>query len=268
MMKRYLFGLLLSLLAANAAHTEVAVLGGLTRTMTARPQDRIEGTIEFANNGDEIAYIDIYQTDYLFFADGRTLYENPGSTSRSNATWLSFSPSRVAVPAKGTASAYYELTVPDQADLNGSYWSVLMVEPVLDTSPPGMNARTGELSMGIRTVVRYAIQIITDIGDTGFSNIRVIGNRLVDIDGRSILEMDIENNGDRWLSPAVWAELYDKNGTYCGRFDSDRKRIFPSCSIRHQLDLTEVPRGSYTALMIVDNGDDRVFGASYEVRLE
>lgn len=259
--------MLLLALAAGAVRADVTVLGGLTRKITATPGDRIDGTIEFANNGEEITYVDVYQTDYLFFADGRTLYSDPGDIRRSNASWISFSPSRVAIPAKGTASVYYEMTVPDNVELSGSYWSVVMIEPVADALMPQTQKRNDEVSVGVRTIVRYAVQIITDIGETGKSSIQVSDNRLVIENGKTILQLDIENNGERWLSPSVWADLYRSDGTYVGRFESGRKRIFPSCSVRHHLDLTEVPTGSYTALMIVDNGDDRVFGANYEVRL-
>jgi hypothetical protein len=268
MMKRLLFGSLILILAAHGAYAEITVLGGLTREITAGSGERIEGTIELANNGDEVAHVDIYQTDYMFFADGRTSYDKPGSTFRSNAEWLSLSPSRVAVPAKGTASIYYQLTVPDNPGLNGSYWSIVMIEPVSNVRIPKISEKAGEISMGIRTVVRYAIQIITNMGESGTSSIQVTGNRLLNENGKTMLEMDIENNGERWLSPTVWAELYGKNGTYIGRFEGERKRIMPSCSVRHRLALAEVPKGSYTVLMIADNGDDRVFGTAYEVRLE
>ena len=65
-----------------------------------------------------------------------------------------------------------------------------------------------------------------------------------------------------------WAEIYDRDGIRVGRFESGPKRIFPNCSVRHQLDITGVPKGYYTALLIVDNGDHRVFGANYELQIE
>ncbi len=52
----------------------------------------------------------------------------------------------------------YEITVPDEVTAPGSYWSVIIVEPVDDIKPsddkPGVN---------ITSVIRYAIQVITDI---------------------------------------------------------------------------------------------------------
>ena len=266
--KELSFFVSLLVILAGPIKADVTVLGGLTHEITAEPGDRIDGAIEFANNGDETAYVDIYQTDYLFFADGRTIYGDPGSNPRSNAPWISYGTSRVAIPANGTAAASYEMIVPDSIQLSGSYWSVVMIEPVSDVSDPSSREKAGEVSVGVRTIVRYAVQIITNIGDSGNSSIEVTDNKLVTDNGSTFLQLDIENNGECWLSPSVWTDLYGNDGTYVGRFESGRKRVFPGCSVRHHLDLTGVANGYYTALMIVDNGDDRVFGANYEVRLE
>lgn len=267
-MKKFSLCISLLVVLAGPLKADVTVLGGLTHEITAEPGDRTEGAIELANNGDEIVYVDIYQTDYLFFADGRTIYGDPGGDLRSNASWISYGTTRVAIPAGGTVAVSYEMAVPDSIQLSGSYWSVVMIEPVADASASVSRGKTGEASVGVRTIVRYAVQIITNIGDTGNSSIEVTDKKLVTENGMTVLRMDFENNGERWLSPSVWADLYGSDGTYVGRFESGRKRVFPGCSVRHHLDLTGVAGGNYTALMIVDNGDDHVFGANYELRLE
>jgi hypothetical protein len=267
-MKRFIFSFLFLLILADSSFAGVTVLGGLTREMTLSPGDKFEGTIQLLNKGEDAAHVKVLQTDYVFFSDGQTFYNEPGSTPRSNAGWLSISPSRITIPPKETASFYYEVKVPELLDLKGTYWSVVMIEPVADSATRKVEEQDGKVVLGLQTVIRYAVQIITNIGETGNSNIRLIGNKLINYEGKTIFQSDIENTGDRWLSPFVWAELYNKDGIYIGRFESDRKRIFPTCSVRHHLDLTDVPKGQYTALLVIDNGDDRVFGANYQVRLE
>lgn len=253
---------------ADFSFAGVSVLGGLTREMELKSGDKFEGIIHLMNNSDNAYHVNVYQTDYLFNADGQTVYGEPGSTFRSNAKWLTVSPSRIMIPAQETVPIYYEISVPNDLDLKGTYWSVLMIEPDLSMSEPEIKEQDGKIMLGVRSVVRYAVQIITNIGRTGESNIRLIGNKLIDRGGNMILQTDIENTGDRYLSPSVWMELYDKDGLYVGRFSSNRQRIYPTCSVRHRLDLTDVPMGSYTVLLIIDNGDERVFGANYEMRLE
>ena len=143
-----------------------------------------------------------------------------------------------------------------------------MIEPLGEVGASNVKGSDGKVVLGLQTVIRYAVQIITNIGETGSSTIRLADNKVALREGKTILQTDVENVGDRWLSPAVWTEFYDKDGRCVGRFESSRQRVFPSCSVRHYFDLTAVPRGTYTALFVVDNGDDRVFGSTYEVRLQ
>jgi hypothetical protein len=267
-MKKAAFAFMILIVLSDAAFAGVSVLGGLTREVTLDPGDSHESTIQLYNNSEEAIQVNVFQTDYSFYADGSTHYDNPGSTPRSNAGWISFSPSRVTIPAGATVSIYFEMNTPASSDLSGTYWSVLMIKPVSLAAPPDIEERDGKIVLGVQTVIRYAIQMITNIGETGKSDVRLSSHELVRIDGKRILRTELENTGERWLSPDVWLELYGEDGNYVGRFKSERKRIFPSCSVSHLLDLDEVPIGRYTALIIVDNRDDRVFGATYEVRLD
>jgi hypothetical protein len=265
--KRIFCTLALTLMLAGSAARAVSVLGGLTQQITLAPGEKKEGTIKLLNKEDVVARVRISQTDYAFFADGRTLYDEPGTSNRSNAKWIDVSPMNVTIPPQESVSIFYEITAPNDPGLAGTYWSVIMVEPIADAGTTGAG-KDGKPGLGIQTIIRYAIQIISDIGDTGSSTINVTDDTVVVRDGKTLLQTDIVNVGERWLSPSVWTEFYDKAGRYVGRFDSNRQRVLPNCSVRHLFDLTSVPKGTYTALFVVDNGDDRVFGTTYEVRLQ
>jgi hypothetical protein len=265
--KRFFCTFTLALVLASSPARAVSVLGGLTHQMILAPGEKKEGTIQLFNKEDVAARVRISQTDYAFFADGRTLYDEPGSSNRSNAGWINVSPTNVTIPPNESVSIFYEITAPGDPGLTGTYWSIIMVEPIAETGT-GVEGRDGKVVLGIQTVIRYAIQIISDIGDTGSSTINVTDKKVVVRDGKTLLQTDVVNVGERWLSPSVWTEFYDKDGRYVGRFDSNRQRVLPSCSVRHLFDLTSVPKGTYTALFVIDNGDDRVFGTTYEVRLQ
>ncbi len=62
----------------------------------------------------------------------------------------------------------YTVTVPQADSLKGTYWSVLMIEPIPKASPEA----GGERTIGITAVTRYAFQIITHIEDTGLRKLR------------------------------------------------------------------------------------------------
>ena len=144
---------------------------------------------------------------------------------------------------------------------------MVMIEP-METDAQIISDKRGNGQMGVRTLVRYGVQIVTDIGDGGARDIRFRDTRLVEDGGRRLLEIDLENIGDMWLSPSFSVELYDEDGNHAFHFDSRQQRVYPGCSVRHRLDLASVPEGKYKALAIADNRDDYVFGAQYDLWIE
>lgn len=268
-MKKMIICVLLCLgIAAGTSLAEVTVIGELTHERTLKPGDAFEGVIHLKNNGAKSEQVKIFQTDYSFTADGQTLYGEPGSVERSNASWLQVSPSRVTIPPQEVVSVYFSGEAPNVEDLRGTYWSVIMVEPVPESKPIMPKEEAGKIKLGVGTIVRYAIQIVTNIRDTGESNIEIIGEKILNVEGITCLQTDIENSGERWLRPSVWVEIYNQEGLFVGRFESRRMRIYPSCSVRHLFNVTDVPDGSYKALLIIDNADEYVFGIDYELHLE
>ena len=260
--------LLVFLLLADTCFANVSVIGKLTRIQSVSPGETYEGIILLKNKGANASQVKIYQTDYFFAADGTNVYGDPDTMPRSNGRWITFSPNLLMIPPNETASVYYTVTVPEETGLNGSYWSMLMVEPSSSAGTQVLKAEEGKAELGLQVVIRYGVQIVTDIGDTGVRNIRFLDKKLVRSDTGKTLQLDIENIGERRLKPSLWTELYNTEGKNIGRFESEKKIFYPGCSVRYSLDLTEVPKGEYKALVIVDNGDENLFGAQYQLDIE
>jgi len=235
----------------------------LSEEWVVKPGQIYRGGIEIVNVGEEPSPVEIYQTDYLFNCDGQKEYGSPGELPHSNADWVVFEPAflRFTIPANSSITVPYTITVPDDLELVGTYWS--MVHVLL----PVTEAPIASKGVVIRQRFEYGIQIVTDIGDTGVRNIGIIGSKLVETDEGYSLQVDIENTGEWWVRPEAWAELYDENGAVVGRFESPRKRIYPGCSVRHQFPLAGIQSGKYKALVIFDNGDEYVWGAQYDLEL-
>ena len=106
---------------------EVIIKGSMTHEQTVLPGESYTGSIEVSNPEDKPQDVKIYQTDYLFYADGRVLYGAPGKIARSNADWISFSPKRLTIPPKDTVNIQYTVKVPDDKTMIGTYWSISMV---------------------------------------------------------------------------------------------------------------------------------------------
>ena len=149
---------------------------------------KYKGVIILRNPDDEPADVRLYQTDYTFNYDGKSDYGDPGIKPRSNASWLMLSPTRLTIPAKETAEVSYIIKVPKDQELNGTYWSMIMVEPIA-TPPPPDTTKTGKekVKMGIMTIIRYGIQIITNIGDSGERKLKFLDKKLLSKEGENDL---------------------------------------------------------------------------------
>ena len=266
-MRRGLFALTLLLVLAPASWGNLSVVGGLSREKTAGPGESYVGTIELRNDSGSACDVRVYQTDYSFQATGETFYLEPGTSTRSNARWMAVSPQWITVPGHGKASVHYTVEVPDDSVLAGSYWSLIMIEPT-ELTTQTVNADQGRGHMGVKTLLRYGIQIVTDVGADGTREVTFQDSKLIERGDLRVLEIDVENSGNAWMSPFFSVELYDDDGTHRHHFESQRQRIYPGCSVRHSIDLTEVPCGSYKVLAVVDNRDESVFGAQYDLWIE
>jgi hypothetical protein len=124
-----------------------------------------------------------------------------------------------------------------------------------------------QLVVGLQTTIRFAIQIVTEIGKGGTRSLQVKDRRIEQGGGKRALQLDIANDGERLLVPMMTVELFDKGGASIGRFDAGRARIYPACSVRAKVDLTDVPLGKYVAMVLLDSGDAQVMGAQYDLEI-
>jgi len=233
-------------------------VGKLSHKKTAQIGETYKGIILVRNSGEEEQEVKIYQTDYLFFADGSNIYGEPGKLKRSNAKWITFSPHCLIIPPRQVGVVNYTVKVPDDKSLKGTYWSMIMVEGIDKSSPEMLKPEKGKIQIGIRTVVRYGIQMITNIGDTGSRKLNFVKTKLK----KRVLQIDIENTGERALRPFVYAKLYDENGHYVGKYEGGTSGIYPGCSVRYKIDLSKIPEGKYKTLIVADCGGDHIFGAN------
>lgn len=271
-MKRFLVTLLVCVGMAVPVAGQLSVIGELSQDRDARPGETYEGIIVVKNDTDEPQEAKVYQTDYLFYFNGTNDYGEPGTTSRSNARWVTFSPASLVVPPQSSMAVNYTVTVPMDLKgqpLAGSYWSMLMIEGIGKGSAESTLPRDPtKTQMGIQQTIRYGIQLATHIPQTGEKKIHFVNAQLVTKDdGGKFLQVDIENTGDIGIRPEVYVELFDESGASVGRYEGHRYRLYPGTSVRQMINLSKAPQGEFRALVVVDTGGDDVFGAQYTIKL-
>jgi hypothetical protein len=257
----------LGAISNQVASAGIHIEGSLYQEKNTVPGAVYRGTIAISNSGATPVQTKLYRTDYIFAADGSNRYGEPGKLPRSNGGWLRLSQEQVTIPAQGVASIQYEVSVPADDTLKGSYWSMIMIEPLAAAeSPDEASLKKGQARTALTTVTRYGVQIASDIGDTGKRELRFSNPRLVEgKDGKKILSVDVSNVGERSLNPQISLDLNGAEGGAVKKVTGRRQRLYPTSSARFQLDVSAIPAGTYRALVTADAGGDDVFGSQFEL---
>ena len=243
------------------AGAQIAVVGNAVDEHEAGPGQRYVSSITVRNLTAEPQPVRIYQTDYRFSADGTSNFDSAGTVARSNAAWIRPSASSVTIPPMADVVLSYAVTVPAIDSLRGTYWSTIMVEgqPRL---PP--QARRGQIGLG--AVFRYAVQVATHLPTAGTRKVRLTRRGLLtDSTGARVLDVVVENTGERAYRPNLWVELYDGRGTLRKRIEQQRGLLYPGTSVKQRFSFGALPAGVYKALVFADTGDDTVSAAQYKL---
>jgi hypothetical protein len=261
--KPRVFVVLAFLICPVLARAQVGITNGLTQEKVCKPGEAFQSFLTLRNYGTVPEDVRIYQTDYSFTFDGKSYYDPPGKAARSNAAWITPGHKQLTIAGSSQVDLRYAAKVPDDPNLSGTYWSVIMVEVLPKAQAAQPNAPRKEPSVGITQVMRYAVQIVTHIGDTGSRKLRFIQTELLQDKAQKTFHVDVENIGERWLRPYSSLEIYNQKGELVGKFEGDRLRLFPGTSVRFKFDVSHVAEGKYKALVVLDNKDSSVFGAQY-----
>jgi hypothetical protein len=143
---------------------------------------------------------------------------------------------------------------------------MVMVEPIPAGSPEAAPDVTVQLSHSIR----YAIQIVTQIGRGGDSDVGLSFTNpgVIEEDGKRLFLVDVENTGKRWVRPSLWLELDSESGQPMCKFQGPASRLYPGTSSRFRIEIGPIPKGKYLGLVVADGTGDNLFGANVELEIE
>lgn len=245
--------------ASVSLSAQISVLGNTVEEKVAVPGETYIGTLVIRNLTKTTQPARVYQTDYVFTADGTSRFDAPGSVKRSNARWITPSTTTVMLPPSGEMTISYVVKVPPVDSLNGSYWSTIMVEGASTQA-----SKNGKQQVGLAAVMRYAVQVATHIRETGTKTVAFSNNKFtVAADSTRLLQLDVSNNGGRAYHPKMWVELYDEAGNMKNRLEQQRGLLYPGTSLRQTFVLGKLKPGTYKTIVFADTGDDQISAAQY-----
>lgn len=253
-----------------SASAAVTVSGPSTHEFLVDAGVRRAGYVTLHNVGDEPATVRLFVGDYVFGPEGGTVRDGVGIHARSAAPWIALGDEVVVIGPREDATVAYEIVVPPDLDLRGTFWALLMAEstsaPVIPSFDPEVGS-TPSAAVHVRTAVRYAVQVVVHVGDEGGPAPRVEGALLSGdgSDGRWLFAVDVANDGDRWFVPEVWLELYRPDGRFVGEFPGAGRRVFPGARERQTVALPANLAGAYLAVLLMDGGGGDVFAARFDL---
>ena len=256
-------------LVSESASAQVAVVSSTVDERVSAPGERYTGSILLRNTSAEPQEVKLYAADYSFHANGKTAYAAAGTTPRSNARWITLQTTSLVLPAHGDGAVTYTVVVPEGSDLTGTYWCMLMVE----TLPQGslesslQSTRPERTEVGLRSAVRYGIQVATHFPEAGSRTIDLAHATVVEqTGGTRSLQFDVVNTGERAYRPVLVTELYGESGQLAARLESTRGLVYPGSSVQQSFALPTLRRGSYKVLIIADTGAEQLFAAQYRMK--
>ncbi|HET9424461.1 MAG TPA: hypothetical protein VFO55_03745 [Gemmatimonadaceae bacterium] len=265
-LRSWLFSAVGVALAAHAAvaSAQISVLSSTVEEKEATRGETYTGRIVISNPTSTPQPVRIFKTDYGFHADGRTMYDDPGTTPRSNASWVTPQTERIVVPPRSEVTVPYTVTVPASDSLRGTYWSTIMVEGA--ETAPAPSGR-GQSQVGIGSIIRYAIQVATHVGAAGARTVKfenpVVGRTAT---GEATLDLVVVATGERAVKPKLSVEIYDEQGALKANGKQDRGLVYPGSSFNQHFDFGKLPAGTYKAVVFADTGDERVFATQFTIK--
>ena len=121
---------------------------------------------------------------------------------------------------------------------------------------------------GVQSKIRYAIQIVCNIGETGTTDLKFLNISQERYNDKHYLEIDVENSGQVLIKPTLSLELFDVQGNSPPIIKTEKQRIFPKSSKRYIIEINGIKPGIYQGILIADCATDDLFGVNITLHLK
>lgn len=264
MIKR-IFLLVALILPFYFLQANIVILNGLSHNYKVENGKVYKGKISIENAGQQIQDVKLFLQDITYQSNGSIQYSAPDTNSKTNAGWIQLNTNFISLKPKEKTEVFYEITVPAQINDAGSYWSVIIVEPV-----EKIKVNNEKQGINITSIVRYAIQIITDVdSENAKPNLKFEEVKIEKEQEKRILKIAISNDGTLYCKSTATIEIYNKkNGQKLETFSSLPMGLLPQTSKSFHIDITKMPPEKYNAVIIATDEDENAFAINVELEVK
>ncbi len=221
------------------------------------------GEIILENNSNNDIRVRLYKKDYSFNANGKSFYRTPGMNSRSNAEWILLQKRSLSLAPFEKVDLKYIIDIPDRQRLNGTYWSMIMVEEYEPQEKNGSKIT----EKNFKQKIRYGIQIVTNFGKKEDVKIEYKNSEVIKESGEDYtFEIDIINKGifELKMKPHIIL-INESTGKIIKKYKKKPVRLYPSTSIAIEKKLILDKTIPYKILVVVGNNRRGYYGEKYSI---
>jgi hypothetical protein len=250
---RLLCGLVCLTALAGHAHAQSLGLAPGEVRETFKPGVPFQFDLSTVNSGDTAVDMHVEITDLWFDEKNEKVFSSPGTSPRSAANWIQFVPDHFQVGPNGTQKMKAIVTPP--SDAKGGYYAVLFV-----TSKPQLSFPKSD-GKGVFTSMRIGCLVLLQAEGTEeykieLSNVKVTPP--ADTHGLSV-DFDLLNASNTHVFPVARVAVLDASRKFVAKAESKEKRFLPGQkNFMHVEWAGKLPAGSYTAVLTVAYGEDRI----------
>lgn len=256
-MQHYIFFILFTLFPI---FLDALIVNDLSFSAAMTPGESRQVKLSLINESAQPEVVSFRLCDYTCNSNGEHAFDEPGNTQgRSNASWIRLNSDTLTLAPGQKEEFFYVIDAPQDSSLDGSYWSVLLIEP----STPVSKLRNEVEGFHIDVKVRYAHHIVTTVG-AGTPKLKVVDKEFKTIDGQQKLCVHVENTGTLFLEPKLTLKLYNSEGKVDKTLEGGKERLYPGCSQCYYLDAQEVdPQAKLKGFLLLDAGGRNLFGEAF-----
>ena len=236
--------------------------------LSLKAGERYVSFVKVTNDSEEPAHLKVYLGDWNDVAKG-SQYFDPGELPRRLSRWMQVSPSRLTGPPGGSEKVYYEIAMPEDPNLAGSYWGMVFVEGMPRPSKVLPEESEG-VSVSLKIITRYAVKVYVTVPETEIRQAAFTGAKVLPVKGGFDMTATLENEGNIYLKPHVWLELRDQTGMTVYSEDHLLVTLLAESKSDYTFELRDLnlTPGRYTALIIADYDAPHLVATQAEIEIK
>lgn len=208
-------------------------------------------TITLTNSGNIAQTIKILYADWIRDSLGQHQFFAPETLPQSCSNWIQISQNTIELPANSQQKITIYLDVPENANDQQMYWSMLLFRGILETE--SLNGKGKSTKATIEESYQIGVHIYYE--SDNLTETSAILNNLKQT-GPTQFQMLIDNTGKTQIQGLAHLELIHLETGKEFNLPETKVPIFPGFSCKLTLTVPDsLPRGSYSGLAILDYGD-------------